>query len=156
MYRMLPHARSANSVLHMPKANPTRPYAVRTQTLSHQSLPTLLRRSVCVRQRNLTFVPSARRSQMRTMRRWTSKMMMRRVPPHQLPLIVRLVFSPTALKLCNNVYTIAIVHSAQVQPSNKLQCSNLPQEVTNGVLAVLFQQCVSTSHRFIIRPSQIL
>ncbi|KAI9508147.1 hypothetical protein F5148DRAFT_980274 [Russula earlei] len=25
-------------------------------------------------------------------------------------------------------------------PSNKLQCSNLPQEVTNGVLAVLFQQ----------------
>ncbi|KAI9467310.1 hypothetical protein BJY52DRAFT_1110332 [Lactarius psammicola] len=32
------------------------------------------------------------------------------------------------------------VHSAQVQPSNKLSCSNLPQEVTNGVLAVLFQQ----------------
>ncbi|KAH9983208.1 RNA-binding domain-containing protein [Russula compacta] len=31
-------------------------------------------------------------------------------------------------------------HLAQVQPSNKLQCSNLPQEVTNGVLAVLFQQ----------------
>jgi len=30
--------------------------------------------------------------------------------------------------------------NAQVQPSNKLQCSNLPQEVTNGVLAVLFQQ----------------
>jgi U2 small nuclear ribonucleoprotein B'' len=34
------------------------------------------------------------------------------------------------------------VHSAQVQPSNKLSCSNLPQEVTNGVLAVLFQQYV--------------
>ncbi|KAH9960449.1 hypothetical protein BC827DRAFT_1207841 [Russula dissimulans] len=30
--------------------------------------------------------------------------------------------------------------NTQVQPSNKLQCSNLPQEVTNGVLAVLFQQ----------------
>ncbi|KAI0306886.1 hypothetical protein B0F90DRAFT_1665254 [Multifurca ochricompacta] len=29
---------------------------------------------------------------------------------------------------------------AQAQPSNKLHCSNLPQEVTNGVLAVLFQQ----------------
>ncbi|KAH9062259.1 hypothetical protein EDB87DRAFT_1673957 [Lactarius vividus] len=28
----------------------------------------------------------------------------------------------------------------QAQPSNKLSCSNLPQEVTNGVLAVLFQQ----------------
>ena len=36
------------------------------------------------------------------------------------------------------------VHSAQVQPSNKLSCSNLPQEVTNGVLAVLFQQYVVT------------
>lgn len=34
------------------------------------------------------------------------------------------------------------VHSAPVQPSNKLSCSNLPQEVTNGVLAVLFQQYV--------------
>ena len=32
------------------------------------------------------------------------------------------------------------VHLAEVQPSNKLHCSNLPQEVTNGVLAVLFQQ----------------
>ena len=61
--------------------------------------------------------------------------------------------SPTVPKLCNNVYTVTIVHSAQVQPSNKLQCSNLPQEVTNGVLAVLFQQCVSMSHRFIIRLS---
>ncbi|KAF8484444.1 RNA-binding domain-containing protein [Russula ochroleuca] len=30
--------------------------------------------------------------------------------------------------------------NTQVQPSNKLHCSNLPQEVTNGVLAVLFQQ----------------
>ena len=34
------------------------------------------------------------------------------------------------------------VRPAQVQPSNKLSCSNLPQEVTNGVLAVLFQQYV--------------
>ena len=34
------------------------------------------------------------------------------------------------------------IHLAQVQPSNRLHCSNLPQEVTNGVLAVLFQQCV--------------
>ena len=34
------------------------------------------------------------------------------------------------------------IHLAQVQPSNKLHCSNLPQEVTNGVLAVLFQQYV--------------
>ncbi|KAI0298823.1 RNA-binding domain-containing protein [Russula brevipes] len=31
--------------------------------------------------------------------------------------------------------------NTQSQPSNKLLCSNLPQEVTNGVLAVLFQQC---------------
>ncbi|KAH9002427.1 hypothetical protein EDB86DRAFT_2800513 [Lactarius hatsudake] len=30
--------------------------------------------------------------------------------------------------------------NTQAQPSNKLSCSNLPQEVTNGVLAVLFQQ----------------
>ncbi|KAI0265087.1 RNA-binding domain-containing protein [Gloeopeniophorella convolvens] len=30
--------------------------------------------------------------------------------------------------------------SSQVQPTNKLHCANLPQEVTNGVLAVLFQQ----------------
>ena len=36
----------------------------------------------------------------------------------------------------------SFVHLAQAQPSNKLHCSNLPQEVTNGVLAVLFQQCV--------------
>ncbi|KAN0128590.1 spliceosomal protein [Lactarius tabidus] len=28
----------------------------------------------------------------------------------------------------------------QAQPSNKLSCSNLPQEITNGVLAMLFQQ----------------
>ncbi len=34
------------------------------------------------------------------------------------------------------------IHLAQVQPSNRLHCSNLPQEVTNGVLAVLFQQYV--------------
>ncbi|KAI0248810.1 RNA-binding domain-containing protein [Lactifluus subvellereus] len=34
----------------------------------------------------------------------------------------------------------SFVHLAQAQPSNKLHCSNLPQEVTNGVLAVLFQQ----------------
>ncbi len=39
-----------------------------------------------------------------------------------------------------------LVHSAQVQPSNKLLCSNLPQEVTNGVLAVLFQQYVVTCY----------
>jgi len=105
MCSILPHARSAKSEFHMPRANPTRPCAVRTPTLSHQSLPTLLLRSVCVRQRNLTFVPSARRSQRRTMRRWTSKMMMRWVPPHRLPLIVRLVFSPAVLKLCNDLYT---------------------------------------------------
>lgn len=37
-------------------------------------------------------------------------------------------------------------HPAQVQPSNKLQCSNLPQEVTNGVLAVLFQQYALMAH----------
>jgi U2 small nuclear ribonucleoprotein B'' len=33
-------------------------------------------------------------------------------------------------------------YSAVAQPSNKLHCSNLPQEITNGVLAVLFQQYV--------------
>ena len=64
--------------------------------------------------------------------------------------------SSTVINLCNDVFAFTIVHSAQVQPSNKLQCSNLPQEVTNGVLAVLFQQCVSTSHRFTIRLSQII
>ena len=87
-----PHVRCAKSVFHMPRANPTRPCVVKTPTLSHQALPTPLLRSVCVRLRNLTFVPSARRSQMRTTRRWISKMMMRQVPPHRLPLIVRLVF----------------------------------------------------------------
>ena len=156
MCGILPHARSAKSVFHMQRANPTQPCAVRTPTLSHQTLPMLLLRSVCERLRNPTLVPSARRSQMRTMRRWTSKMTMRRAPPHRLPLIVCLVFSPTVLKLCNNVYNITIVHSAQVQPSNKLQCSNLPQEVTNGVLAVLFQQYVSISHSFIIRLTNSL
>ena len=42
------------------------------------------------------------------------------------------------------VFTLScsIIRLAQVQPSNKLHCSNLPQEVTNGVLAVLFQQYV--------------
>ena len=46
-------------------------------------------------------------------------------------------------QLLNRVYIIIFgPHLAQVQPSNKLHCSNLPQEVTNGVLAVLFQQCV--------------
>ena len=64
--------------------------------------------------------------------------------------------SSTVINLCNDVFAVTIVHSAQVQPSNKLQCSNLPQEVTNGVLAVLFQQCVSMSHRFTIRLSQII
>lgn len=92
MFGSMPHARCAKSVFHMLRANPTRPCVVRTPTLSHQTLPTLLLRSVCVRLRNQTFVLSARRSQMRMMRRWISKMMMRRVPPHRLPLIVRPVF----------------------------------------------------------------
>lgn len=44
----------------------------------------------------------------------------------------------------STVFTLSssTVYVAQVQPSNKLHCSNLPQEVTNGVLAVLFQQYV--------------
>jgi hypothetical protein len=50
-------------------------------------------------------------------------------------------------QLPNRVYIIVFdPHLAQVQPSNKLHCSNLPQEVTNGVLAVLFQQYVSTAY----------
>ena len=50
-------------------------------------------------------------------------------------------------QLLNRVYIIIFgPHLAQVQPSNKLHCSNLPQEVTNGVLAVLFQQCVSLAY----------
>jgi len=40
------------------------------------------------------------------------------------------------------ILSCSTIHLAQVQPSNKLHCSNLPQEVTNGVLAVLFQQYV--------------
>ena len=44
----------------------------------------------------------------------------------------------------STIFTLSCstIHLAQVQPSNKLHCSNLPQEVTNGVLAVLFQQYV--------------
>ncbi|KAF8506054.1 hypothetical protein F5888DRAFT_1604167 [Russula emetica] len=52
------------------------------------------------------------------------------------------VLSYTVLNY-STVFTLSCstIHLAQVQPSNKLHCSNLPQEVTNGVLAVLFQQC---------------
>jgi len=46
--------------------------------------------------------------------------------------------------------SFSTIHVAQVQPSNKLHCSNLPQEVTNGVLAVLFQQYVLMGHPLII------
>jgi hypothetical protein len=155
MHPIFSHARSTRSVSHMPRQNPTRPCAVRTRTSSHQTLPTLLLRSVCMTLRNLKFVPSVRRSQMQTTKRWILKMTTRLVPPLRLPRIVRLVFF---YYLPNHETVFApscsTVRLAQVQPSNKLHCSNLPQEVTNGVLAVLFQQYVSTSHRLTAPLSQ--
>ncbi|KAH9173364.1 RNA-binding domain-containing protein [Lactarius sanguifluus] len=42
--------------------------------------------------------------------------------------------APSTSNSMLNIFTVL------TQPSNKLSCSNLPQEVTNGVLAVLFQQ----------------
>ncbi|KAI9447729.1 hypothetical protein H4582DRAFT_1802372 [Lactarius indigo] len=42
--------------------------------------------------------------------------------------------APSTSNSMSNIFTML------TQPSNKLSCSNLPQEVTNGVLAVLFQQ----------------
>ncbi len=73
----------------------------------------------------------------------------RRVVPRRRLLIVRPVLSSTVLNY-SIVCTLSrsTIHLAQVQPSNKLHCSNLPQEVTNGVLAVLFQQYVLTTHTF--------
>ncbi len=53
------------------------------------------------------------------------------------------VLSYACTQLLNHfALSCSTIHLAQVQPSNKLHCSNLPQEVTNGVLAVLFQQYV--------------
>lgn len=153
MRPILSHPRSTKSASHMPRQNPTRPCVVRTRTSSHQTLPTLPPRSVCVRLRNLKVVPSARRSQRQTTRRWILRMTTR--PPLRLPRIVRPVF----FYYLPNYGTVFVpscstVRLAQVQPSNKLHCSNLPQEVTNGVLAVLFQQYASTSHRLTAPLSQ--
>ncbi len=72
---------------------------------------------------------------------------MRRVLPCRRLLIVRTVLSFTVFNY-STTFTLSYstIHLAQVQPSNKLHCSNLPQEVTNGVLAVLFQQYVLVAH----------
>jgi len=72
---------------------------------------------------------------------------MRRVLPCRRLLIVRTVLSFTVFNY-STTFTLSYstIHLAQVQSSNKLHCSNLPQEVTNGVLAVLFQQYVLVAH----------
>jgi U2 small nuclear ribonucleoprotein B'' len=83
-----------------------------------------------------------------TTRRWTSMTRRRRqVFPRRRLLVVRPVLSSTVFNY-STVFTLShsTIHLAQVQPSNKLHCSNLPQEVTNGVLAVLFQQYVLLAH----------
>jgi len=101
-----------------------RPCAVRTLTSFHQTLPMLLPRSVCSRLKNLIFVPSARRSQMQTMRRWTLKMMMkmRRDPPRRLSLIVRPVFFCCYTQLWNNsVFDCPFSASAAFQQASMFE-----------------------------------
>jgi len=53
---LLSYATSSRSVSHMPRANRMRPCAARTLASSHQTSPTLLLRSVYVRQKNLMCV----------------------------------------------------------------------------------------------------
>lgn len=59
-HRILSLTLSVRSASHMQKPSPMRLYAVKTPTLFPPTLPTLLLRSACVRQRSLRCAPSVR------------------------------------------------------------------------------------------------
>jgi len=86
------YTRSVRSASHMQKASPMRLCVVKTPTLFPPTLPTPLLRSACVRQRSRRCAPNAREQGMRTARRWTSMMTMKRVPPLRVLLTVCRIF----------------------------------------------------------------
>lgn len=139
----------------MPSPSPMPPSAEKTQTLSRQPRCTPIPCHPINRQmesvQGTLMLPIANgtrnaKSLMTLMRRWKSRMMTTREPKPRLH--VRLValseYTGFTIRL-PKAETSSTVPQQVSMPTARLLCTNLPQEVTDDVLSVLFQQYVFIS-----------